>query len=171
MDYIQLVKSRLPAWFLALAAGAVLGANAGCDETPSQPSVPAERPRQFVREIPFLGGTEWLHTCGEYLVAVSRKGDVYVWEWGDLDKPPVKGKGEGGLATAFILPALIVTTTSGLLDPYGTSDPLRRYCKTMVRMNPSRRVSCDRSESPPTDGMPGNCGRCVRSRGGCAGDC
>jgi hypothetical protein len=38
-------------------------------------------------------------------------------------------------------------TDTGLKD----LKELRRYCKTMVRMNPSRRVFCDRSESPPTD--------------------
>jgi len=101
----------------------MLGANAGCKEAPPQSSAPVARPRQLLREIPFPGGTEWLHTCGEYLAAVSRKHEVYIWEWDDLDKPPVKGKGEGYLV-AFMLPDLIIAVKSSLGESYDPSNPV-----------------------------------------------
>ena len=123
MDYIQLTKSRLQAWLLVLVAGAVLCANVGCEETSSQPSGPVARPRQLLREIPFPGGTEWLHTCGEYLAAVSRKSDVYVWEWDNLQNPPRTCKGDGG-RSAFMSPNLILTRDSSLVEPHDPSHPV-----------------------------------------------
>jgi len=66
------------------------------------------------KEISFLGGTEWLHTCGPHLVAISRKDEVCLWEWTDLQKPPLKGRGEDGLAAAFLLPNLIISTVDPL---------------------------------------------------------
>jgi len=126
MGPIQPAKSRPQAWLLGLLAGALLGANAGCDKASPQPSVPVERSSRFLQEIPFQGGTEWLHTCGGNLAAVARERDVYVWDWADLGTPPIRGKGEGGVAMAFMLPDLIVTTRSELnrLDPDDRSYPL-----------------------------------------------
>lgn len=118
MSPSQPAKNRSWAWLFVLAAGAWLGANAGCENTSPQPAAPVARPRQFLQEIPFPGGTEWLHTCGEYLAAVSRKHDVYVWEWNNLQAPPriCKDEGEGG-AAAFMLPDLVVVETSSIVDP------------------------------------------------------
>lgn len=118
MRPIGLARGRPRAWLLVLFGGVVLGANAGCEKAPSQPSAPVERPRRFLQEIPFPGGTGWLHTCGGNLAAVSRKRDVYVWEWNELDKPPriCKDEGQGG-AAAFMLPEFVLTETSTLVDP------------------------------------------------------
>ena len=101
-------------WFLAVSFAAVLGASNGCDA--SSPGMPASAPRpdRFLGELPVPGGSEWLHTCGKKLVAVSHEDEVYVWKWADLRSPPAKGKSGGGLATAFLSPDLIVTTRSGL---------------------------------------------------------
>ena len=117
----RMAKAIAPVWVLALFVGVGLGSNAGCKEAPPQPSVPVARPRQFVREIPFPGGTEWLHTCGEYLAAVSRRHDVYVWEWDNLQAAPRICKDEvKGSAAAFMLPDLVVVETTSMEAP----DPL-----------------------------------------------
>jgi len=80
--------------------------------------------KSAAKEIPFLGGTEWLHTCGENLVAVSRRDDVFLWDWGDLEKPPIKGHGGRGLATAFLVPDRIVTTVDPWQRPPNTPYPV-----------------------------------------------
>ena len=78
--------------------------------------------------IPFRGGTEWLCTGGQHLVAVSRTSrrepieQVYLWDWNDPEKPPRIGQGGGGLATAFLIPDRIVTTLSSFQVPDNASD-------------------------------------------------
>jgi len=114
---------RLLRWLFALFSVIMFAVSAGCGESVPGPSMPHERPREFVQEIAFPGGTEWLHTCGEYLVAVSRKSDVYVWDWDDLQKPPRVCKGGGGLS-AFVLPDLILTRDSSLDGPCDPAHPV-----------------------------------------------
>jgi len=102
---------------------------AGCGT--AQPTPPAPQPTPVAKEIQFRGGTEWLYTCGDRLAAVSRERSglgestegmrVFLWDWNDLDKAPIKSSAECyGLAMAFIAPD---RTVSMFMKPYGSDEP------------------------------------------------
>jgi hypothetical protein len=153
---------------LLLVAGA-LGVAVGCNGSPgeddggaTQTQAPAPRPDRFLGELAVPGGSEWLHTCGENLVSISRKSHVYVREWNALLKAPAEGMGEGSL-TAFLLPNLLVADID---TPYGpfpivlknmdTGAELRRweltpwYCDGMRTSRNGRFVALRvRSTDPP----------------------
>jgi hypothetical protein len=102
-------------WHLVMPGVALLFALSGCNGSSQEPS-------GLVRKITLPGNTEWLHTCGPYLASVLQGNvEVVMWDWEDLDKPPVKGQGQGGLAAAPLLPDSLLTTTS---TPGDVSDPL-----------------------------------------------
>lgn len=154
-------------WRLCLLASAVLGASCGCEKAPSEPPVPPERSKRFLEEIPLPDGTEWLHTCGEKLAAVSHESTLYVWAWNDLQEPPIEGEGEDS-STAFLSPDFIVAEWNTLRKPYDPSHPvllkdlhsgkeLRRwtlggewYCYGLRTSRNGRYVALHaRSNSPP----------------------
>ena len=109
------------AWYLVIPPIALLFALSGCNGSSQGPGASGG----LVQQIPLPGNTEWLHTCGPYLASVLQGNeDVMMWEWEDLGKPPLKGKGQGGLATAPVLPDGLLTTVSPLSSPGPKSRPL-----------------------------------------------
>jgi len=102
---------------VCLLLGVGLGSVTGCEGSPPDAQAPPPRPDRFLGELAVPGGSKWLHTCGENLVAISHEGHVYVWEWNALLKAPAEGKGEGSRA-AFLLPNLLVSKVENLYPPY-----------------------------------------------------
>jgi len=113
-------------WALRLASLLGFILFVGCGKTPN-PASPAAEPTPAAKVIQLPGGTEWLYPCGERLVAIRRvMGDpprpeeVYVWDWNDLEKPPLIGKGQSGkvrveCVEAFLAPNSIITQPDTLM--------------------------------------------------------